>query len=199
MGEEHHNANNVGRASDGLTISEAATLLGVHPNTVRNRIKDGTYIAEKVVTERGPTWMLRRNSLITNTPTSGSQSVSPQIVNKEALSLVQELLTPFVEDLGKVREELGAERVRREQAERERDELATRLAELERTPEPRESSVSAFEEPGRGGVVPPEPREEDPETVSAASTEEGEGVETPLRQEKRPSWWRRFFGFEDHA
>ena len=88
------------------------------------------------------------------------------------MELVQDLLRPFVEDLGRVREELGAERIRREQAEKERDELASRLAELE---------------------GPPEPREGDPKTVVSASTEEGEGVETPLRQEHRP-WWRRWFG-----
>ena len=172
MEEEQHDSNSPDRAFDRVTISEAATLLGVHPNTVRNRVKDGTYIAEKVFTERGPTWMISRNSLVTNTPTSGSQHPSPQIVNKEALEVVQDLLRPFVEDLGRVREELGAERVRREQAEREREELAAQLAELE---------------------AAPEPRQEDPEMLSSASTEEGEGVETPLPQEPR-SWWRRLFG-----
>ena len=175
MGEEQHDFNSPDRASDRVTISEAATLLGVHPNTVRNRVKDGTYVAEKVFTERGPTWMISRNSLVTNTPTSGSQHTPPQIVNKEALEVVQDLLRPFVEDLGRVREELGAERVRREQAERERDEVAARLAELGAAPEP------------------PKPCEEEPETLSSASTEEGEGVETPLPQEPR-SWWRRLFG-----
>ena len=193
MREEHHNANSPNRVFDRVTISEAATLLGVHPNTVRNRVKDGTYIAEKVVTERGPTWMINRDSLVANTPTKGSQPTPSQIVNKEALAVVQDLLRPFVGDLGKVREELGAERVRREQAERERDELAARLAELEASPEPREADVSASEVRGKGDDVPPDPREvEDPETVSAASTDEGEGVETPLRQEHR-SWWRRLF------
>jgi len=39
----------------------------------------------------------------------------------------------------------------------------------------------------------PEPREGDPETVASANTEEGQGVEAPLRQEHRP-WWRRWFG-----
>ncbi len=172
MEEEQHDSNSPDRAFDRVTISEAATLLGVHPNTVRNRVKDGTYIAEKVFTERGPTWMISRNSLVTNTPTSGSQPTPLQIVNKEALEVVQDLLRPFVEDLGRVREELGAERVRREQAEREREELAAQLAELE---------------------AAPEPRQEAPETLSSASTEEGEGVETPLPQEPR-SWWRRLFG-----
>jgi len=36
-------------------------------------------------------------------------------------------------------------------------------------------------------------REGDPETLVSATTEAGQGVETPLRQEHRP-WWRRWFG-----
>jgi excisionase family DNA binding protein len=51
---------------DGLTIREAATLLGVHPNTVRNRIKDGTYEAEKILTDSGPTYYVSRESLLNN-------------------------------------------------------------------------------------------------------------------------------------
>ena len=74
---------------------------------------------------------------------------------------------------------LETERIRREQAEKERDELAARLTELESAPEVREG---------------------DPETLASASIEEGQGVEAPLRQEQRP-WrerskgvWRRLFG-----
>jgi hypothetical protein len=64
---------------------------------------------------------------------------------------------------------LEAERLRREQAERERDEMVARVAELEAASEP----------------------PEEPETVS----EEPEGVEIPLGEERR-SWWRRWFGFD---
>jgi hypothetical protein len=93
------------------------------------------------------------------------------------MDLVQDLLRPFVEDLGRVREELGAERVRREQAERERDDLAAKLHVL---------TASRDELHG-------------PETDAAT----GEGTDTPPGQvdretaSSRPrSWWRRFFGFE---
>jgi hypothetical protein len=48
------------------------------------------------------------------------------------------LLKPLVEDLGRTREDFGAERVRREQAERERDELTIRTRELQ---EPREPTI----------------------------------------------------------
>ena len=87
------------------------------------------------------------------------------------MEVVQELLRPFVEDLGRVREELGAERVRREQAERERDRLAEELAALR---EARESAQTAAEDT--------EGHEERPFTEEAQ-----EGSE-------RRSWWRRWFG-----
>ncbi len=153
----------------GLTIAEAATLLGVHKNTVRNRIKDGTYKAEKVITERGHTWIIERGSLfeadnlVDNTLPNGSQAV----VNPDVSLALQAVLEPFVRDLGNVREELGRERALRERAEQELDELKRRL---ETAPEPRESDISSSE--GRGGTdVPP-----------------GAGG-----QEKRSSWWRRLF------
>jgi phage shock protein A len=93
------------------------------------------------------------------------------------MELVQDLLRPFVEDLGRVREELGAERVRRERAEQDRDELRSQLEALQATPATREAL----------------------ETVSETS----EGTDTPTGQgdretgvQRRSSWWRRFFGFE---
>jgi excisionase family DNA binding protein len=86
-----------------VTIREAATLLGVHTNTVRNRIKDGTLQAEKIVTKRGPTWMIDRNSLTNNTPPVGSQ----QIVVREAVLPLQELLPKIVNQLEEYRESAG--------------------------------------------------------------------------------------------
>ena len=109
-----------------MTIREAATLLGVHPNTIRNRVEAGIYPAEKIVTERGETWMIERDSLTINTPTSDAQ----QLVSQRALDFAQELIRPFVAELGEAREQLGAERARRYQAERERDELRRELEQL---------------------------------------------------------------------
>jgi hypothetical protein len=53
-------------------------------------------------------------------------------------------------ELGAVREELGAERVRREQAERERDERAAKLAALQ---EARDTPQTGDVEP-EGAVCP---------------------------------------------
>jgi hypothetical protein len=173
MGEGHAEVNRDVRGSDRVTITEAATLLGVHPNTVRGRVKAGAYDAEKVSTEYGLTWMIDRNSLINNPLPRDSQRTPSQTVNPEVSTpteIVQDLLRPFVEDLGRVREQLGAERVLREQAERERDKLA---AELEALRETRDA----------------------PETASDGET----GTEEPAsntEQPRRASWWRRFFGFE---
>jgi hypothetical protein len=166
--------NNIGSAVDRVTIAQAATLLGVHPNTIRNRVKAGVYEAEKVVTENGQTWMIERNSLLNNPLPKGSQQTplqrQPQ-AEVQTTEIVRELLRPFVEDLGRVREELGAERVRREQAERERDELAAKLRELQ---EPRE---------------PPEGAARTSEAAEPRSATEG-----PQEQTTQRSWWRKLLG-----
>jgi len=82
---------------------------------------------------------------------------------------LEDLVQRYGQELGSVREELGAERVRREQAE----EKAARLeAELEATRETLRASRMATE--GKPGT----------------DTPAGDTVEP------RRSWWRRFFGFE---
>ena len=171
MDKDHIKVNSDDALQDRVTISEASTLLGVHPNTVRKRVKDGVYEAEKVSTEHGLTWMIHRNTLLNTPPTTDTQ-ISPlqSAGNLETTpeAFVQGMLRPFVEDLGRVREELGAERVLREQAERERDELRRRLEALQ---EPREASVSDSEQLGNCDDVP-----EDHE-----------------RPQERRSWLYRFF------
>lgn len=191
-----------------VTITEAATLLGVHPNTVRGRVKAGTYDAEKVATEHGLTWMIDPDSLVNEPLPRDSQQVPLQQVNPDAVTpveLVQDLLRPFVEDLGRVREELGAERVRREQAERERDELRARLEALQ-------ASATDAQHPGgstrSGGVSPradavepveaPDGPERDAEASEGASPRSDTvGSQTasqePEEMARRP-WWVRLFG-----
>jgi excisionase family DNA binding protein len=170
VGEDHTDAHSVGRGSDRLTIAEAATLLGVHKNTVRNRIKNGPYRAEIVQTERGPTYLIERESLLTNLTTNTLSSASQELVSPQAMEFVQELLRPFVRELGEVREELGAERARRQMAE---ERAAALEAELEALRGEREAPQDA-QEPSEGT----EPR---PDTAGVQ-----EGVQRP--------WWRRLIG-----
>ena len=171
--EESRDTNNIGRGGDRLTIAEAAALLGVHKNTVRNRIKNGSYRAEIVQTERGPTYLIERESLLTNLSTNALSRASQELGGQQAMEFVQQLLRPFVSELGEIREELGAERARRQMAEQRAGALE---AELEALREPRESSQTADEEE-------PERAEEEPH---AGAGEAEEGVQR--------SWWRRVFG-----
>src|SRR5918998_3264433 len=194
MSEGSQDTNNHGTGGDRVTIAEAATLLGVHPNTIRNRVKAGIYNAQKVVTENGQTWMIARNSILNNPLPKGSQqSPSQQSPNVEvqAAHLVQDLLRPFVEDLGRVREELGAERVRRELAEQERDRLAAEQA-ADRSL--REEAERERDELAARLRASSEPREL-AERVSEA-VDRGEASPEPQDPIERPSWWRRFFGIE---
>jgi hypothetical protein len=113
----------------------------VHPNTVRNRIKSGAYEAEKVITERGETYMIPRSELsdsTTNRLPSASQSQSLPDV-REAMHA---LLEPFVRELGDVREELGRERERREAAERRNGDLERELREAREATESPEAGES---------------------------------------------------------
>ncbi len=123
-----------GMAEEALSIRRAATLLNVHPNIVRNRIKAGTYQAEKVVTEKGETYLIPRSELsqasTANNLVIPSPSQSPSQTLPDVREAMQAMLEPFVKELGDVREELGRERERREQLQHERDELRRELDDL---------------------------------------------------------------------
>jgi hypothetical protein len=127
-----------------------------------------------VQTERGPTYLIERESLLANLTTNTLSSASQEVVSPQAMEFVQELLRPFVSELGEVREELGAERARRQIAE---ERAAALEAELEALRDERES---------------PETVEEAPEGTEPHSATGGaqEGSQRP-----RPrSWWRRIIG-----
>ena len=167
---EGRDTDNIGRGGDRLTIAEAADLLGVHKNTVRNRIKNGSYRAEIVQTERGPTYLIERESLLTNL-SANTLSRAPQVLGgHQAMELVQELLRPFVSEVGEVHEELGAERARRQIAE---ERTAALEAELEALREAQESPQTAEEELDRA-------------EAHSATVEDQQGTQRP--------WWRRWFG-----
>jgi len=96
---ERQGDNNAGGAVERFTITEAATLLGCHRNTIKNRIQAGMYRAEKVLTENGPTWMIDRDSLTNNAPTSARQQAVSGVpsVQQEA---IQELARAIVREAG---------------------------------------------------------------------------------------------------
>jgi len=91
-------------------------------------------------------------------------------VSLQSMEFVQELSRQFVNELGGVREEFGAERARQQMAEWR---AAALEAVLEAPTEARESPQTVEVEPERA-----EPR--------PATGEAQEGVQRP--------WWRRVFG-----
>jgi len=152
-----------------VTIGEAAKLLNVHRNTVRNRIKAGRYNAHKVITPQGETYAVTLESLSQDLPGSYDNPSQPPVRNNSiqgaqpasvatvpqqdaAVRLVQQMLIPFVQELGETREELGRVRA-------ERDALQSRLSDLE----------------AQQAETPAEQENAAPEALCAP-------------------WWRRWFG-----
>jgi hypothetical protein len=99
MGERQQQDNVVGD-SGRVTIREAAAILGVHPNTIKNRLRKKMYSGEKVVTEHGPTWMIDRNSLRDNTPSRATQTTSVGV----PAEFVQQLAREIVREAGLARD-----------------------------------------------------------------------------------------------
>jgi excisionase family DNA binding protein len=147
-------------AEDALTIRQAAALLNVHPNTVRNRVKAGKYRAEKVLTENGETYLIPRSVLEQETSTNSlvtpSLPQSPSQPLPDVREAMRAMLEPFVKELGEVREELGRERQRRQHSE---EEAATLRAQLRAFSEAREAPVSP------GPTQAPTPPPEEAQTV----------------------------------
>ncbi len=145
-----------------VTIAEAAKLLGVHPNTVRNRIKMGLLTATKVLTLNGEAYAIPRASVTpsqdplqqagrvpggSNPLVSSGDAQSAALVTLTTGSLVtlptplQELVRPLVEENTRLHEmaraqaqELGRTQEQRDQACRELAELRAQLARVQAVP-----------------------------------------------------------------
>jgi excisionase family DNA binding protein len=111
------------QGKDYLTVGEAAKLLGVHRNTIHYRIKTGRIKAHKVVEADNEVYRIERDSLdigrtsadvrtLDAQRTSGSEALSRMIATR-----LDEIVRDYTHKLGDLREELGAERARREMAE----------------------------------------------------------------------------------
>jgi excisionase family DNA binding protein len=177
-----------------VTVGEAAKLLGVHRNTVHNRIKNGRIRAHKVLEGDREVYRIERDSLDVRRTSADVRTLDAQRttageeLSRMIATRLDEIVRDYTHQLGDLREELGAERARREmaettlhkgmaeerrrreEAERERDDLRR---ELYARREPRESPQTAEEQQGRG------------ESHSATSGAQ-EGARRP--------WWRRILG-----
>jgi hypothetical protein len=200
-GNDPGNGREIEAPSGWVTTKQAARALGISPRTIRWHIKQGNLEAVPQSEGVKRTWLVSIDSLQAYRATRQDAEDLPSTdrayaegADIAAGSLgnpIRELADRLVEEAARAAEysvrlklteqaqstleaELAAERLLREQAESERDALAAQLAELEASPEPRESPVSTSEECA---------------DTDAPSEEQS--------QERRPSWWRRFFGFEN--
>jgi len=177
-----------------VTVGEAAKLLGIHRNTVHHRIKSGRITAHKVVEGGREVYRVERDSLGVGRTSAHMHTLDAQrtTASEELSRLIatrlDEIVRDYTHEVGDLREELGAERARREmaestlregmveerrrceEAERERDDLRRELYALR---EARKSPETVEEERERA-----EPR--------PAPGETQEDVQRP--------WWRRMFG-----
>ena len=174
-----------------LTVGEAAKLLGVHRNTVHYRIKTGRIKAHKVVEADHDVYRIERDSLDVGRTSADVRTLDAQrtTASEELTRMIatrlDEIVRDYTHQLGNLREELGAERARREMAE---STLREGIAEEKRR---REAAERERDDLRRELYARREPRES-PETTSEgadraeprpATGEAQEGVQRP--------WWRR--------
>ena len=120
-----------------MTVGEAAKLLGVHRNTVHHRIKAGRITAHKVVDGEREIYRVELDSLGVGRTRADVHTLDAQrtTAGEELAQLIatrlEEIVHGYAHELGDVREQLGAERARRYQAENERDQLRKELEEIQ--------------------------------------------------------------------
>ncbi len=174
MGEER--TEGAQRQPEYFTVGQAAKLLGVHRNTIHNRIKTGRIKAHKVRDADREVYRIERDSLgigrtSTDVRTLDAQRTNAGEVLAEVIAVrLDEIVRDYTEQLGNIREQLGAERARREMAEERNAALEAELETLRGAQKPRESPERA------------EPR-----------SDWGSVTEEPKRGAGRP-FWRRWFG-----
>ncbi len=195
MGEDRTEGAQQGK--EYVTVGEAAKLLGVHRNTIHNRIKTGRIKAHKVLEADREVYRVERDSLGAGRTSADVHTLDAQrtTASEELARMIatrlDEIVRDYTHELGDLREELGAERARREmaeatlregmaeerrrreEAERERDDLRQELYGRRETRESPETAREASE-----GA--------EPRSYTAGSRSEAEDVQRP--------WWRRMLG-----
>ena|SRR5215203_2202053 len=111
-------------ATQYVTVGEASRILGVHRNTVHNRIKTGRLKAHKVVEADREVYRIARDSLEIGRTSAQGRTLDAQPtttpgedVVRLLMQRIEEIAQGYALELGDVREQLGEERARRQHAE----------------------------------------------------------------------------------
>jgi hypothetical protein len=168
-----------------LTVSGAVQELGISAEAVRSRIKRGTLESVK---EGSTVYVLlpyRPGDDQTTTERDRAYDQAPP--EHERVGAQGDLVESLIDQVAYMREQLAEEREARRRAD-------TIIAQLSQANAALASRVPEIEAPQE----PPEVRES-PETVSEGPGKGDDvrlGGPEPHHPVERPSWWRRFFGFE---
>ena len=160
-----------------VTVGEAAKMLGVHRNTVHHRIKLGRIKAHKVVEGEREVYRVELDSLGVGRTSADVRTLDAQRttageeLGRAIAARLDEIVRDYTQQLGDVREELGAERARRQMAEERAEALEGEMRTLRETRESPES-------PGLTETPPDAPA----------------APRTAAEHPERRSWWRRVFG-----
>ena len=156
---------------DRVTVAEAAEKLGVSQDAVYKRIKRGTIPWDKDEDGKTVVYIEVANGSTDEPKSSTDESTDSLKTSTDTMgsSSIDVSVDVLVDEL--------RDRVRFLEEELRRKDtilmsLVQRVPELEAPPEPRESREAASDAPGRG-------------------TSQKENA-----TQEKPSWWRRFFGFE---
>ncbi len=168
------------RRPDYLTVGEAAKILGVHRNTIHHRIKTGRIKAHKVVEADREVYRIERDSLGIGRTSADVRTLDAQrtdageVLARMIATRLDEIVRDYTHELGEVREELGAERARRQMAEERAASLEVELEALREAPGTPQASEEA-------------PEGSEPRPATGGAQEAAQGAKP------RP-WWRRVFG-----
>src|SRR5215216_3090786 len=117
-----------------VSVGEAAKLLGIHRNTVHHRIKAGRLRAHKAIEGDREVYRIERDSLglgRTGAPVHTIDAQRPNVPGADIAQVIVDRLEAVVQgytsELGDVREQLGEERAKRQQAEEEAGRLREEL------------------------------------------------------------------------
>jgi len=182
-----------------VTVGEAAKLLGVHRNTIHNRIKSGRIKAHKVLEVDREVYRVERDSLGAGRTSADVHTLDAQrtTASEELARMIatrlDEIVRDYTHELGDLREELGAERARREMAESTlREGMAEerrRREEAERERDDLRRELYGLREPPQAPQTPREGPERVEEPRSYAP-----GPPESVQKPQERSWWRRMFG-----
>ena len=203
-GNQTDSSHGIEAPSGWVGTQQAARSLGVSPRTVRWHIEHGNLVAKPEGEGVRRTWLVSIDSLQAfrdarqsagNLPRTDRAAVRDAHIAAEGFgNPIRELADRLAEEAARaaeyrvrlelteqaqtsLEEELATERRRREEAERERDELRELRQRVEVPSEPQEATEKGLKETTKG------------EEVTEAAQE-------PQKPSERRSWWRAFFGLE---